>query len=228
MIAVLIGPYINKAMKKILYFGMLLSACTNLQAQTQKGRWQVGMQVGNITYRNHGKDASKSWSARFTPTAGYFVAKNLLIGTGIPFSINYASVGQSGSYFQGDDALNTSLGLSPFIRYYFGEARLKPYLGGSYSYLYKTYKYTNSTVPIPDVLTTAYSTVIAPSIGLAYFMSQHIAFNIDLSYNISQDQIPSFRYINTNGTVEEVIVEKNRTESKFLLAEIGFQLYFGK
>ena len=78
-----------------------------------------------------------------------FCSENLLIGTGIPFSINYASVGQSGSYFQGDDALNTSLGLSPFIRYYFGENCLKPYLGGSYSYLHKTYKYTHSTVPIP-------------------------------------------------------------------------------
>lgn len=215
-------------MKKILYFIILLCACTNLQAQTQKGHWQVGMQVGNITYQDHGQAASKSWSARFTPAAGYFVAKNLLIGAGIPFSINYASVGQSGSYFQGDDALNTSLGLSPFIRYYFGETRLKPYLGGSYSYLYKTYKYTHSTVPIPDISTITHSTVVAPSIGLAYFINQQIAFNIDLSYTISQDQTPSFHYVNTTGTVSEVIVEKNLTESKFLLAEIGFQLYFGK
>lgn len=215
-------------MKKTLHIIMLLSICSSIQAQTQKGRWQVGMQVGNITYQDHGQSASKSWSVRFTPAAGYFVAKNLVIGTGIPLSINYASVGQSGSYYQGDDVFNTSLGLSPFIRYYVGETRLKPYLGVSYSYLYKTYKYSHSTFPIADISTTTYSTVIAPSIGLAYFISPQIAFNIDLSYNISQDQMPSFRYENTASPVWDVIIEKNLTESKFVSAEIGFQLYFGK
>ncbi|WP_420148003.1 hypothetical protein, partial [Spirosoma sp.] len=105
---------------------------------------------------------------------------------------------------------------------------LRPYLGGSYSYLYKTYKFTRSILPVPDLFTTTHSTAVAPSIGLAYFINQQIAFNIDLSYNISQDQTPSFRYDNTSSAVWDVIVENNRIESKFLLAEIGFQLYFGK
>ena len=100
--------------------------CSFSWAQTDKGRWQLGAQIGNFKYQNEGQYAVKAFAGTLTPTIGYFLANNLLLGTGIPVSYSTAYLNNSGTYLK---TYQLSYGLSPFITYYFGKGNLKPFVG---------------------------------------------------------------------------------------------------
>ena len=203
-------------MKTYLFTSLFLLACCSLTwAQTDKGRWQIGSQIGNFRYQNEGQYAQKSFSGTIMPTLGHFVAPNLLIGTGIPVSY-------STSYLKSPDfkSYQLSYGLSPFINYYFGKGPLKPYLGAAYGYN-RTVNYYRSFLN-GESKATGYSTAIAPHAGVAYFISRNIGLNAELNYTIQHVETGFLDNIPANQQSFPPI------DTKFFSLNFGFQLYFGR
>ena len=70
-------------MKNSLYtFLLIVASLSFATAQTEKGRWTVGTDVGNLSYQD--QNNYKTFSANLTPSAGYFLTNGLLVGTGVP------------------------------------------------------------------------------------------------------------------------------------------------
>lgn len=205
-------------MKKALFTLTWLAALTTAQAQTEKGRWLVGAQVGNFSYSD--PNNQRRFSGDLLPSAGYFVANGLAVGAGIPVSLSiqqYPYFDQTTASTVDAKQTSTSYGLAPFVRYYFGSAKLKPYLGLSYSYSRTN---TNQTTPGRTILKTeGHASVIAPTIGVAYFVSRNVALNVGIDYNIQKQKIRVTEPAARLGTFN--------SDDKSLSLGIGFQLFFG-
>ena len=80
-------------MKKILFASLFLLTQITLWAQTEKGRWTAGVSIGSITYQT--AEAGHSFAASLNPSLGRFVATNLLVGTGVPFSLSSSKYANS-------------------------------------------------------------------------------------------------------------------------------------
>ena len=189
-------------------------------AQTEKGRWTVGVSIGNFTYQDN--NTSKTFTGSLAPSAGYFVANNLLVGTGLPLSLSTSKPGQSNPFLV--KSTTTGIGLSPFIRYYFGKSALKPYVGVSYSYAYMHYAYKVLPIFGNDASTNGYATSLVPTLGVAYFINRNIALNTGLNYNILNSKIGYYTPVSSVsprvGTIE--------FDLKSLSLSIGFQIFLGK
>lgn len=207
-------------MKKLLLaLSVLTSSLSVATAQTEKGRWTVGVSVGNLNYQNRGNGIT-SFSADLGPSAGYFVANNLLVGTGIDLSL---STSNSTALNFATKSVTTRIGLSPFIRYYLGASSLKPYIGASYRYTYDKYRYTTR---IGDVTGPGYSTAFVPTAGIAYFVNRTVALNAGLNYNILTTKNSFLDYAALSRSV--LAVRESKFDYKSLSLSIGFQLFFGK
>jgi outer membrane protein len=205
-------------MKKGLFTVVALVVTSSLvQAQTEKGRWLVGAQVGNGSYQD--QNQAWSFSIDLTPSAGYFVAKNLLVGARLPLSFD-----RSRSYefvFPNPNTLttstSTSYGLGPFARYYIGEGKLKPYVGASFTYGRSTTKREQGSLLVNQKINY---TQISPTVGLAYFINRNVALNAGISYDISRYNYDISGSSSRPGTFAA-------TNKAFSL-DIGFQILFGK
>lgn len=207
-------------MKKSLYTILLITSSLSVAtAQTEKGRWTVGTDVGNLSYQD--QNYYRSFQGNLTPSAAYFVANRLLIGTGIPLGLSTSS--SSSSAFR-SEYHNEEIGLSPFVRYYFGPSAFKPYVGVSYSYLHISRQYVT---PSGDGSGTGYSTALAPTVGIAYFINRSIALNAGLNYNIRTSKTPYPDFSNSPSP-PVLRVTDIKSDDKSLSLSIGFQLFFGK
>lgn len=201
-------------MKKIV-FTICLIVATNLMsfAQTEKGRWTAGVSVGNFEYRT--SNNTRFFSTNLTPSAGYFVANNLLVGSGVPLGW---STTKSGSFYE---ATSSSIGVSPFVRYYVGASSLKPYAGVSY-----TYSQTNTQTQSPgnsnEVNVKYMYSSLAPTVGLAYFVNRNVALNAGLSYNFFNSTSRREYNVTPGSTPSET-----KTDYRSLTLNVGFQLFFG-
>lgn len=102
-------------MKRIL-LSALLAASLPALAQTEKGKIMVGVGLANVSagFNHYGGEGLSYFNANISPTAGYFVSKNLALGT---------SVGLGWGKSGGSSAI--SYGVQPFARYYFGEKKTR-------------------------------------------------------------------------------------------------------
>ena len=117
----------------------------------------------------------------------------------------------------------TGIGLSPFIRYYFGASALKPYAGLSYSYVRNGNRFET---PFGDASGKGYSTNLSPTIGIAYFINRNIALNAGLNYNIQTNETSYLQLVGSPQPTPAVTTTKS--DYKSLSLSIGFQLFFGK
>ncbi len=105
-------------MKKCVFtLLVILVTVLTVTAQTEQGDWMVGGNLGLNTTSNNSRFS-------FSPSAGYFAANNLAVG--VTFSYDYSKV----SSIKG-----TTLGIGPFVRYYFGAANARPFVHGEWSYV---------------------------------------------------------------------------------------------
>ncbi|MBC3788926.1 outer membrane beta-barrel protein [Spirosoma utsteinense] len=192
------------------------------EAQTEKGRWSVGTQVGDFSYSD--QNNQNAFSGELAPSAGYFVANGLLIGAGIPFSFSTSRsnqyIGPTSTTPVPVESRSIGYGLAPFIQYYIGSAKLKPYLGVSY-----TYGLTNSSQKTAGATLSKsdgrYSSV-SPTLGVAYFVSRYAALSAGVSYNIQRDK--------SEYTIYDPLTNPRsyRSNAQTFSAGIGFQLFFGQ
>ena len=208
-------------MKTLLYSLLLVAVSVSAAtAQTEKGRWTVGVSVGNFNYQNRG-DGYAAFTGNLSPSAGYFIASNLVIGTGVPLSLSTSKQGQGYPYVQKSTV--TGIGLSPFVRYYFGKSPLRPYVGLSYSYVRNSSQYKTQ---LGDVSNNGYSSTVTPTVGIAYFVNRNVALNAGLNYNIQTNESGYLTF--TGQTNPTPIIMSAKSENKSLSLNIGFQLFFGK
>jgi hypothetical protein len=96
--------------KFLLFFSMVMLACTLAQAQTEKGKWLVGATTSNFSLSGD-RDYSQ-FSLQLSPSVGYFVTDNLAVGVRLGFSASSTrALGVSVSR-------TSSLGAGIFGRYY--------------------------------------------------------------------------------------------------------------
>lgn len=185
-------------------------------AQTDKGRWQVAAQLSNLSYQSNSSSQYTTLSATLTPTVGCFLAKNILVGIGVPLTLETTNV--SNAFGE----TRSGIGLAPFIQYYIGQSALKPYIGGSYSYSFDKYRfdYGNSS---GSYAKKGSSSAIVPTIGLAYFLNKSVALNAGLMYSVGTVELngPS-----TN--TPTVIIDASKSDIQSLSFGFGVQIALGK
>lgn len=129
-------------MKHLLFLTILFSVTTAAFSQINKGQWLIG---GNASFSTDKDNSSiskdRSTTFQLSPNAGYFVSDKLAVGARINFMSDKNEV-EYGSY---TEATNTSVSLSPFVRYYFLPKTEKLNLFADAGYVYgrikNTYKF---------------------------------------------------------------------------------------
>jgi hypothetical protein len=200
-------------MKTLLLTALLsLGSLTVGLAQTEKGRWAADGQVG-FSYSS--QRGSEAFSANFLPSAGYFVAPNFLIGSGVSYS--YGRITDTNVKYRFD---YYSLGLSPFVRYYVGQATLRPYAGLSASLATSRY-YSELGPSSQGRESRGRSTVLIPTVGLAYFVNRTASVNAGLNFVRTWSR-------GSNNIATGQLEESPVSVSNQVTLGIGFQLFFGK
>jgi len=186
---------------------MLVVSSTLAQAQTEKGRWTVGAQVGDFGYSGSSEPVkSRSFSASLSPSVGYFVAKNLAVGASLPVSYAYDSYNFTGTGRSETDGF--SVGLSPFARYYVGSANLRPFVDASIGF--QQFWISSTRFGAPEAQRSNYNvTNYQVGGGAAYFINNTASLDASLNY--------------TNGLGGSGFRQRGRAN-----LNIGFRLFFGK
>ncbi len=201
---------------------LLLLIAYTAPAQTEKGRWTIGAQLGSLSYQKQ-KNGYRALTAGITPWAGYFVANGLAVGTGLPLSLSSVKYGNLLANFYELRQNGVSIGLSPFVRYYLGNAKLKPFLGMSYRYSQTRSKYKTDTAGGSESKTRGHTTALVPTAGLTYFVSRTLGLALNIDYNIDHIEYDT---VETSPYTPGPSMAKYDTRS--LSVGVGFQLFIGQ
>ncbi|MDJ1473322.1 outer membrane beta-barrel protein [Cytophagaceae bacterium DM2B3-1] len=149
--------------------------------QTDKGTFMVGGSIGNLSFQ------SDYLGVSFSPTVGYFVVTNLVVGLTPAFEYKTFTL------MNDSKTKSTSFGIGPFVRYYFGEGKLKPLLNASFLYYRNTVKLGDLPIDPNDPVLEGDHKVkqgykfIQLGGGIAYFLSKSIALEGIVNYGHYMD-----------------------------------------
>ena len=169
-------------MKKTFSIAALLLAMSTF-AQTEQGDWLVGGTAGFRTNKNNS-------DFNFSPNTGYFFLKNFAAGANL--QINFAKAGA---------IKNTTLGVGPFARYYFGNTNFRPFAVTQLNFLTATSK-------VNSVKTTTNGIGWLLGVGGAAFLNENVAFEGIAGFNYSKF--------------------KNASSNTGFSLNFGFQVYINK
>jgi hypothetical protein len=169
----------------------LLVAFVNfLPAQTEKGKMVIG---GNVDISESIQSSTATFNFSLAPSFGAFVINNFAIGGTYSFTAGSSDVLNSNDTRTTTTTLTTLVG--PFLKYYIGKKAMKPFISanGGYS-VYTRIKSTSGSSSSSLTNYDGFST--GGSVGLAYFLNQHISIESSLYLQASgyQTQIPSQRF----------------------------------
>lgn len=165
-------------------------------AQTEKGTLLLG---GSAGMSFDSREGPNYFNVFVSPRIGIFVANRLALGAGVPFS--FTSTG---------DFESSSIGIGPFMRYYFGNGKVSPFLEarGSLNRFSSQYREINGGMATNTSTTRSGGL----GVGLAYFITPAISLESMLSYDAT-------RVGNRMGS--------NSTRGTLNL-NIGFQIYLSR
>jgi outer membrane protein W len=152
-------------------------------AQTEKGKWSVGLQVEPFSLPKYNRQSD--FFTRVSPTVGYFLVRNLEVGIGLP--INYSKYGTNSGGSVGYlnfERTFSSIGLNPSVRYYLGSLKIKPYVGVAYSYSF--FNQDMSFNNAEDISINGRKGSIIPSFGVSYFIKNKFGITAGIQQNWSQ------------------------------------------
>lgn len=185
-----------------------MSTPKSLISQIKKGNWLVEGNLGNISILNNknefgsgvitSKSENQGYYISLYPRIGYFLNNNLVLGTTLNFS--YRSSKNILYWTNGVKAIDAvsnggSIGLSPFLRYYFttnSKNRFYGQLGGGMdidmfqNYESNTYNETGEKSESYKNPSNGQDISGEALIGFNHFFTDHVAFNSSLGYNFSQ------------------------------------------
>ena len=212
----------NRMKTRVVVIALSLALPLMARAQTEKGRWLVGTQFGSLTYQKQ-ESGYRNIAGNISPLASYFVANGLAIGTGIPFSFNAVKYGTTDANFYNLRQNANAIGLAPFVRYYIGPAKLKPFVGIAYSYSHTTGKYKTDTAGGSESKTSGHTTALIPTIGLAYFVTRTLGLSLNINYNANHVE-----YSTVQTSTSTPGPSSADYDTRSLSLGIGFQIFVGK
>ncbi len=176
--------------KKLVVTASLILGIVGLNlAQTTKNSKLIGG-TGTV---HIGTGNNKGTLVMLSPRVGQFIADDLVLGATLPLSL-YAYRGTT----------TTSIGLSPFVRGYFGASATRFLLEGRIGY--QRYAYNSDNDDFND---SANSFTYGIGLGAAHFISDQIGLEFLLSYDES-------------GNTDSILTIANLTGINF---NVGFQIY---
>ena len=150
---------------------------------TTSGRWLVSVQTGGLLSSKNANDIGEDFFHRtLTPSFGYFIRKDLVVGIGIPIGggkIIGTHYSQTGVYYT--DIIPKQIGIQPFVQKYFGTGRLKPFVSASYSYNNQILNYRISPLSV-NIFQKGNRSEISLIGGLTYFLTSRFGFDISAQY----------------------------------------------
>lgn len=169
-------------MKKILSLVVLLFAATIgfVNAQTSAGNMMLG---GGISFSTTSYEASSDVEdsyISFSPSFGYFVADNFVVGAGLSILNSVEDNGFNRTEW-------SSFGFGPFVRYYKFTSNDKFAFYGQASLLFESGK--QDATPGGEVKTGATTFAVSP--GFAYFFNEHWAVELQLAGFIVNSSDPN-------------------------------------
>ncbi|RAK00056.1 outer membrane protein with beta-barrel domain [Larkinella arboricola] len=136
--------------------------------QTTKGRWVVGgtFQVETMgeTINRPGAETDRSNTFTLSPSIGWFVKKNLLLGVAVPLALSSS-----------DDGSTFVYGINPYIKKYISDNRLRPYVSGDLSYAA-----TRNKSNVNETKNTTHQAGLAVGAGLAYLLGDRFIVEAEL------------------------------------------------
>lgn len=197
-------------MKKLVIVLALALISSGAFAQFNKGRYLVGGSLGFQAYSNKAKAASttttSSHSTDFSlaPSAGYFIIDNLAVGA----SLNLGAGSDKGTGTNPGKSTSTSIGLSPFVRYYLSQGIFFQGQIGVGSEKTKDTPSGSSTSTTTKYNTSNWSLAA----GYAYFLNDYVAVEPLIGYGANAQKVsnPDVKY----------------SQPGFFL-RVGFQVYLG-
>lgn len=187
---------------KILVFLFLLSILSVPSfGQTGKGKILIGTgsNLGFTSTSSRWKsdsgsgDNGSSSSFGLSPKIGYFITDQVALGAEFQFLYS-ASKNSSKSH-------SVIYGLGPFARYYYGNEKLKPFLGAGLGFGGDSYKSTSGN----NTIKANYSIFnFNLEGGLAYFLNDKVSADLGISYNFikEKDQLNNpTNYRTSSGTL---------------------------
>lgn len=162
----------ERFMKKITYLLILVQFCflNHLTAQLEKGGLMLD---GSIFLGFDDEDETLDFTSISTPTVGYFVVDNFLLGAGLELRT------AKENRIQGD-ASTRQFNFKPFVRYYFGNNKLKTY--GQLDLETANFKFKGSNFKQKQSFTDVYLRV-----GFDYFLSPNVALESDFSFRLGEN-----------------------------------------
>jgi hypothetical protein len=173
-----------KTLKRVLTTIVISLFVLSLNAQTTAGKLllggssNMGFSASTNKWKNDngsGTD-SKDLNLNLSPQVGFFVINGLAVG--LVMEINYSSSKDDAT---NDKSISTTLVAGPFVRYYFGSSKIKPFVEGSGGFGLYVDKYD------PDegnTLTDKYGVMaLQGKGGVAFFLNDAVSLELGLSYN---------------------------------------------
>ncbi len=151
----------------------LISGSTNLSYSTSKSQDEYdGRSVGDKTKLN---------KINFTPSFGYFLFDNFVAG--VSFSFKYDRTKNQEMKFE-----NNSLSAGPFVRYYLGNSKIKPYIHGDMLFGKKIEDFKLDTGDFfYDIETKVENKLFDWDLGggIAIFLNNTVSIDLGLVYSSS-------------------------------------------
>ena len=183
-------------MKKLfpIFITFILFSTNDTFAQIEKGNWLIGGN-GNFNYRktNDQFGGTKDFNLSISPDIGYFLKNQFSLGlrSGINSFVTKSNTIRSS---------NTSLGLGPFIRYYYFKPLKKINLASELSYSYLV-NINSSTINNQGNSQYAFMT------GPVLFLNKNVGLELQFGYK------SNFK-------------SANSVNNSFWFSKIGFQYHF--
>jgi outer membrane protein len=189
-------------MKKLITLLILLliqiNSLMSLKAQTDKGNYLFGGQY-TLVFSNKNIDdgsfATKQSAFEISPQIGYFIFKNIPIG--LAFRYSYFK-----EIYNQETNTTTSLSLIPFIRTYFGNAKLRPYLHLGFGVGNEDHESKDQ-----QSLYNTYSKIFIYQLhtGLGIRLNKHILFDLGIGYDYETINHVSGKYKTYNKGINSTL-----------------------
>ncbi|WMX14849.1 MULTISPECIES: outer membrane beta-barrel protein [unclassified Aureispira] len=207
-------------LRKILFastlaFATVLFSFNTMEAQTKKGNFMIGGELGlstaSSTVSVNGSETEGSSATQFNiaPSVGYFFVNNFATGIGIDYTLSTVKNNNR-------DELDSDLLFGPFLRYYipFGDKAL---------FFETDFGYGNSTdnITINNEQQLAVTNVFAFSIGPG--------FTIFSNDNIGIEALAKYNFASSNSILTANGVETTSYSLTHAFDfSIGLQVYLGR
>lgn len=165
-------------MRKLVLLTILFVSL-GAQCQITKGRLYISgssdLSLLSLKKEETGRfeKSSEETSFSFAPSAAYVVFDNTLLGV----RLNYSSLKET----EGErEEMDKSLGIGPFVRYYVGEWKFKPFVEGEIQV--GNSKYSNKDGTDLDTELEYKLFGYAVSGGVAAFVNDYLSFDMSIGY----------------------------------------------